>query len=487
MTIDIEKSCGLEASVISETGHEVTQEEAFLLGRQLQELAASQASVDHDFCVLVDQFDTGHAVRWFDGIRSTAHYIAWACSMEGGAAREYVRVARALREMPRAKELFRLGRMSYSKVRELTRLVGRVDEDELCGLALEMTASQLARTVSTYRSLAGTRIQALAERRFTSRPAGEGMVRISVVLPAEEAALVTAAVESAARYAAQSEDSEWPVRTAPPPPLSAPPLDRVEGLLAVASSYLDHVLSEPSDDHTLVTVHVSAESLDVPAGTLGNVPAGTSAAGICYVEGAGAIEAETAQRLICTATLQGVVVDRHGGVLALGRTKRLASRAQRRALRVRDHGACQFPGCHRDSRLDAHHVVAWSHGGATDLENMLLLCRRHHTFVHEGGVRIVAAPPDSARRHDFVLPDGRTVNPDGWLSDVHPGSLDRLLAKAAADRLAQSQAASAPRWSSDPVTGPTRIFPAHAGEGFSLDECVRVLFDIALADLSDVA
>jgi Domain of unknown function (DUF222) len=324
------------------------------MGRRLQEMAASQAGLDHDFCVLVDQFDSTDAVRWFDGIRSTAHYyIAWACSMEGGASREHVRVARALREMSRAKELLRVGRLSYSKVRELTRLVGLVDEDELCDLALEMTASQLARTVATYRSLAGTRIQALPKRRFVSRPAGDGMVRLSVVLPAEEAALITAAVESAARRATHEDERMDELLQTPQPPA---PLDMVEGLLDVAASYLDNVGSEPSDDHTLVVVHVSAESLDVPAGTPENVPAGTSdeestpistrpaplAPGICYVDGAGPIEAETAQRLMCTATLQGVVVDRHGGVLALGRTKRLATRAQRRALRVRDHGTCQF-------------------------------------------------------------------------------------------------------------------------------------------------
>ena len=380
---------------------QVSREEAFLLGRRLQELAASQAGLDHDFCVLVDQFDAADAVRWFDGIRSTAHYIAWACSMEGGAAREHVRVARALRGMPRAKELLRLGRLSYSKVRELTRLVGVVDEDELCDLALEMTASQLARTVATYRSLAGTRIQALPNRRFMRRPAGEGMVRLSVVLPAEEEALITAAVESAARRAThQDEPTDEPLQT----PQPAAPLDMVEGLLDVAASYLDNVGSEPSDDHTLVMVHVSAESLDVPAGTPENVPAGTSdeestptsaaqaplASGICYVDGAGAIEGETAQRLMCTATLQGVVFDRHGGVLALGRTKRLATRAQRRALRVRDHGTCQFPGCHRSGRLDAHHILAWSHGGLTDLVNMLLLCRRMLT-------RSVRPPWDQAR------------------------------------------------------------------------------------------
>jgi len=75
---------------------------------------------------------------------------------------------------------------------------------------------------------------------------------------------------------------------------------------------------------------------------------------------------------------------------------------------------------------------------------MLLLCRRHHTFVHEGGVRIVAAPAGARRRFGFLLTDGRPVSADGWLSDVHPRSLDKLLAKQAADRIAQSQAATTP-------------------------------------------
>ena len=95
----------------ADSGGQLSREEAFLLGRGLQELAASRAGLEHDFCVLVDQFDSTDAVRWFDGIRSTAHYVAWACSIDGGAAREHVRVARALREMPRAKELLRLGRL----------------------------------------------------------------------------------------------------------------------------------------------------------------------------------------------------------------------------------------------------------------------------------------------------------------------------------------------------------------------------------------
>jgi hypothetical protein len=96
--------------------------------------------------------------------------------MNATVAREHVRVARALREMPQTKELFRIGQFSYSKVRELSRLVGVVDEAELCELALELTASQLARTVSSFRLAAGSRIRALPERRYCSQVIEGGMV-----------------------------------------------------------------------------------------------------------------------------------------------------------------------------------------------------------------------------------------------------------------------------------------------------------------------
>jgi hypothetical protein len=257
--------------------------------------------------------------------------------MNATVAREHVRVARALREMPETKELFRQGRLSYSKVRELTRLAGVVAEDELCQLALELTASQLARTVSAFRLAAGTRIKALPDRRYSSQPTGDGMVRISVVLPAEQAALIDAAVEAAARAISPTDQGG----TGDPPvdgqPHRLPQKDRVQALVDVAASYLETLPGEPADDHTVVMAHVNAEALDVPAGT--SVESGT-----CHIEGHGPIEPATAERLLCTARVQGVLVGRGGKVLSLGRTKRLATRAQRRALKVRDKGICQFPG-----------------------------------------------------------------------------------------------------------------------------------------------
>jgi hypothetical protein len=135
----------------------------------------------------------------------------------------------------------------------------------------------------------------------------------------------------------------------------------------------------------------------------------------------GPLPAETARRLACDATLTRVLVTRHptqaaggdahaddlaarlraaitllpptlGGPatqpLEVGRATRVVSPAQRTALSVRD-GGCRFPGCDRPPAwCEAHHVRHWLHGGATDLDNLVLLCWTHHRAVHEGGQRV---------------------------------------------------------------------------------------------------
>jgi hypothetical protein len=68
--------------------------------------------------------------------------------------------------------------------------------------------------------------------------------------------------------------------------------------------------------------------------------------------------------------------------LDVGRTRRLVSTKQRVALNARDKG-CAFPNCSRPARWsDAHHIVSWLNGGASDLDNLVLLCRRHHRIIH---------------------------------------------------------------------------------------------------------
>jgi hypothetical protein len=112
------------------------------------------------------------------------------------------------------------------------------------------------------------------------------------------------------------------------------------------------------------------------------------------IVGAGPVSRATFERLCCDATVRGVLKD--GEQLQLGRATRIVSDAQRRALVHRD-GGCRFPDCDRPPDwCDAHHIVPWDRGGATDLDNLVLLCRRHHRLVHEGGRTFDRAPPAAA-------------------------------------------------------------------------------------------
>jgi hypothetical protein len=112
------------------------------------------------------------------------------------------------------------------------------------------------------------------------------------------------------------------------------------------------------------------------------------------------ISAATFGRLLCDADLQTVVLGPDRAVLDLGRTRRLATPAQRTALVARDRG-CIVPGCGMPpSACEAHHITWWRHGGTTDIANLALVCGRHHTLIHTGhwtlqmraGVPYVTAP-----------------------------------------------------------------------------------------------
>ncbi len=158
---------------------------------------------------------------------------------------------------------------------------------------------------------------------------------------------------------------------------------------------------------TLV-VHVDARTLAFDAPGRSELDAGP------------VLPAETVRRLGCDASLVAIVEDAQGRVLDLGRRTRSVPPSIGRALRARDRGG-RFPGCTHTRHLDAHHVEHWAHGGATRLSNLVLLCRRHHRHVHEGGARV------------RVLDDGALVFTDALgrrIEQAPPtaGSTEALLA-----------------------------------------------------------
>lgn len=93
-----------------------------------------------------------------------------------------------------------------------------------------------------------------------------------------------------------------------------------------------------------------------------------------------------------------------GRIVGVGRRTRTVSPSLRRALEARDRG-CRFPGCGLRF-TDAHHVRHWADGGETNLSNLVLLCRRHHRAVHEGGVRVCIGKD---QRIVFFTPKGAVL------------------------------------------------------------------------------
>jgi hypothetical protein len=187
--------------------------------------------------------------------------------------------------------------------------------------------------------------------------------------------------------------------------------DLADALLTVAEAFLAGKVAGADDPEVYqVVVHVGADT--VTAGPAGDVSAETPAdpadPARCHVEDGPAVSVSTAQMLACKAALSWMRHDRGGSILALGRRRRRPSAAQRRAARERDHGRCRFPGC-ESRRTDLHHIVYWSHGGRTDLDNLISLCPYHHKLVHERGYLVAATSPPGG--FAFHRPDGTPLPP----------------------------------------------------------------------------
>jgi hypothetical protein len=106
-----------------------------------------------------------------------------------------------------------------------------------------------------------------------------------------------------------------------------------------------------------------------------------------HLEGGPRVSAETSRRLSCDCSVVRVHQGVDGEILNIGRKSRQIPPAIRRALHLRDQG-CRFPGCTQHRYVDGHHVIHWSDGGETSLDNLVLLCRHHHRLVHEGSFSV---------------------------------------------------------------------------------------------------
>ena len=293
------------------------------LGERIAELSSRIQAATYDLLVLIREFDA--QIGW-SGWTSCAHWLSWRTGLAPGAAREHVRVARALGNLPKLSDAMRRGAVSYSKARAVTRVATPETEQALLDVAQSGTAAHVEQIVRGWR-----RVDRTAERTEEKRRQDRRSLRTWV------------------------------------------------------------------DDDGMVVV-------------------------------------------------QGRLTPEVGAALRRALEAACDKAQARRALAARD-GQCRFPGC-GNRRCDAHHVRHWADGGETALDNLVLLCRRHHRAVHEEGFRITL---DAASDVQFTRPDGRpfpaTPPPPAWSGAPLAPTNDRLDEEG----IEVDSQAAAPAWKGERV------------------------------------
>jgi uncharacterized protein DUF222 len=202
------------------------------IGDEIATLAARLSVATHRLLTCIRQFD--EAEGWHrQGAQSCAHWLTWRIGLDPVTAREKVRVARALGVLPKIDEAFRIGRLSYAQARAVTRVATAINEERVLDIALACTGAQLERICRRFRSataaISGLDAEAAADRRLRARPMGAGLVKLELVVSADEAETFTQALEHAraelrARRCTQPAASSSSSSSSPDASEEAPPI-----------------------------------------------------------------------------------------------------------------------------------------------------------------------------------------------------------------------------------------------------------------------
>ena len=352
--------------------------------------AARINAATYELLLLVRQFDERAGfLRW--GLDNCAEWLAWRCDLSLITAKEKLRTAHALKALPAISEAFSVGELSYTKVRELTRVANRDNEQYLLDFALRTTATHVAQRCRELRmgdeASIDTAARAFANRSLRiRRDPQRGIMIVTVELPMETGELLEKALDKArddeVLEIPDLVDTSWSTRQA-------------DAFVNMVTGFLTGTENDQqTNDNYLVTIHVDQSALQGK-------------------DGRSALAIETVKRLCCDGPAVVLIETEKGEPLSIGRKSRIIPRAIERAVRARDNNGCRFPGCHHHRFLQCHHVEHWSGHGETSLDNLMLLCTKHHTLIHEGGFRIET---DFQNNWYFVRPDGIAVPEAGYHS-----------------------------------------------------------------------
>ncbi len=351
----------------------ITRRSLDQLETDLISLSSHINAMEYEFLVLLREFDLRQGWKAYL-FNNCAEWLNMKCGMAPGTAREKLRVANALFDLPKISGAFQKGDLSYSKARYLSRIATPTTEEHLLDFALKATAVQVDRHCMELRNVqrhASTQdANRLHENRYLScSPHSDGSVTLSVELPKETAALVMKALEMAVLQLETKDVYEGEEDNAPCDLLQ----QQADALVEVARSYLAGGSDGKSctADHYQVTVHVDENALR----------------GALDENSKSDLPIETVRRLCCDSSLLVATDDKNGKTKDISRKHRVVHPSLRRKVMSRDRG-CRFPGCTHEKWFTAHHVVHWADGGETTAENLVMLCSKHHRLLHEGGFEI---------------------------------------------------------------------------------------------------
>jgi hypothetical protein len=339
------------------------------LDERILDLCTRINAATYELLVMIREFDErGGCLKW--GLDCTARWLAWRCDLSMATAREKVRVAQALKHLPLTS-----------------------NEEDLVAFALRHTSSHVADYCRELRMGTPASVD-IAERAFSHRSlrlrrdAERGMLSVTGERPIEAGELI----EKALNKARDDEclkipdlvDTSWSKRQA-------------DAFVTMLKEYLQgsetHETKKSSDNY-LVNIHVDQSAL---AGEVGRA----------------SVPIETVKRLCCDGQTVVMTETKNGEPLSIGRKSRVVPKGIERAVRARDKNTCRFPGCCNQRFVDIHHIEHWTNGGETAVEQLMLLCSKHHTLVHEGGFRI---QKDFLGNWSFFRPDGIAVPDCGYHS-----------------------------------------------------------------------
>ncbi len=428
------------------------------LGKRIVDLSGRLSASTCRWLLLVAELEARQGYLTF-GLASTAQWLSHTCGIAHRTAVEHVRVARALRQHPRLAEEMGAGRLSYSQVRVISRIDGAGEEaliGDLIDAARHASASQLEVVVRGLRTVdhndKATDPGEYLKQCWTS----DSRWQLSARLDPERGAVVGAAIDAImarddctpadalARLAeivlASLADTTNPTRQLRGDERAAVVIHLDDTRVPAPPTQPDP--EQPSDPRSAERDprQVSAASAQVPVPRSAERDPGDApivARPYARVAGGPGLPDRVVLRLLCEGRIRTVIHDAASNVLDVGRSHRLVTDRQYRALLARQHGHCAHPGCPNTKGLHAHHRIHWIRGGRTDLNNLLLLCERHHVAHHAGAFEIL---PDRAGKLQFISCDGTNLGaPPRTSANTNTRPLEDEHADLAPD-------AATPRW-----------------------------------------